>query len=175
MSSHIRIRPTALVIKDNRVLMIEYKESGNPFVHYNLPGGGAEPGESITETLEREMREEVCAEIEIGPLAFVYEYAPHKQSGDYTSPTPSLNLIFECSIKEGSIPRLPEQPDPNQVGVKWIPLNELRNIILYPNIKEPIIRYANLNENSRTATLFIEDHQLPSYSGTPPVPTTREG
>jgi 8-oxo-dGTP diphosphatase len=100
MASHIRIRPTALILNEDHVLLIEYSENPND-LHYNLPGGGAEPGETILETLSRELLEEANVEINIGPIAFVYEYSPHKQSRAYDSQTPVLNIIFDCSIKEG--------------------------------------------------------------------------
>lgn len=42
MLYNIRVRPTALIVKDNSILLIEYKDENG--THYNLPGGGAEPG-----------------------------------------------------------------------------------------------------------------------------------
>lgn len=78
--SHIRVRPTALIIKGNSILLVEYNDNG---IHYNLPGGGAELGETIIEGVIREVYEETTAEVEVGPLALVYELAPHKQSGEY--------------------------------------------------------------------------------------------
>jgi len=103
MSFHIRVRPTALIIKDERVLMIEYTDEEG--THYNLPGGGAEPGETVIEGVKRELLEETLAEVEVGPLAFVYECAPHKQSGEYPDVTHSINLIFECTLKKRRHPK----------------------------------------------------------------------
>ncbi len=157
MSFHIRIRPTALIIQDNAILLVEYKDENG--IHYNLPGGGAEPGETVTEGVRREVFEETMAEVIVGPLAFVYEFAPHQQSGDYDSETHTINLIFECHLKEASIPRLPDQPDPNQSAVKWISMNELDSVVLYPNIKKYIQRYTT----ERRTIELIEDHQLESY------------
>jgi 8-oxo-dGTP diphosphatase len=62
-------------------------------------------------------------------------YSPHKQSGDYDSSIPGLNIIFDCSLKEGALPQLPDHPDPTQVGVKWVELDKLEALVLYPNIK----------------------------------------
>jgi 8-oxo-dGTP diphosphatase len=157
MNFHIRIRPTSLIFNEGKVLLIEYKE--NDEIHYNLPGGGAEPGEMITDTLKRELIEEANVEINIGPIAFVFEYFPDKQSGDYSSKIHGLHIIFDCTIKKGSIPQLPDNPDPNQVGVRWIPIELLESVILYPNIKEHIIEYSRHRRNIE----LIEDHQLKSY------------
>jgi 8-oxo-dGTP pyrophosphatase MutT (NUDIX family) len=104
---HIRVRPTALVIQDDRVLCIEYKDEVG--VHYNLPGGGAEPGETLEDGVRREMLEETGAAVEVGPIAMVYEYAPHQQSGDYDTDTHILNIIFDCTLKENAVPKLPDK------------------------------------------------------------------
>ncbi|WP_181909725.1 NUDIX domain-containing protein [Paenibacillus taihuensis] len=159
MTYHIRVRPTALIIENDSVLLIEYSENGE--FHYNLPGGGAEPGETITDSLAREMMEEAAAEVNVGRVAFVYEFAPHKQSGTYDSATTphALIIVFDCTLKDGSQPRLPDQPDPMQVGVRWIRLDELESIMLFPNVKKQIIRYAS----KRDSVELVEDYQLEPY------------
>ncbi|TLS52206.1 NUDIX domain-containing protein [Paenibacillus antri] len=152
--SHIRVRPTALIIKDNSILLIEYEDNG---VHYNLPGGGAEPGETIIDAVKREAFEEACIDIDVGPLALIYEFAPHKQSGDYeVNGKHSLHLIFECTLKDGSIPQLPQVPDPHQSAVKWIPLEQLDSVLLIPNIKDQLKAYIDKRMNVE----LIEDFKL---------------
>jgi len=45
MQFHIRVRACALIIENDSVLLVEFlDESG---LHYNLPAGGVEPGESV--------------------------------------------------------------------------------------------------------------------------------
>ncbi|MFF2886978.1 NUDIX domain-containing protein [Paenibacillus sp. NPDC057967] len=158
MSYHIRVRPTALVIKDNCILLVEYKDDKG--IHYNLPGGGAEPGETIIEGVKREVYEETASEVEVGPLAFVYECASHKQSGDYPDAPHTLNLIFECTLKKGADPRLPDYPDSSQSDIKWVPLETLDSIILFPNIRKEIVEYISSRRNIE----IIEDFKLESYS-----------
>ncbi|WP_442599796.1 NUDIX domain-containing protein [Neobacillus sp. D3-1R] len=157
MSYHIRVRAGAVIIENNSILLVEFvDESG---LHYNLPAGGVDPNESVMEAVKREAWEEASIDVEVGSLAFVYEYAPHLNSNRYGN-THSLGLMFECKIKDGYTPRLPENPDKNQTDVKWIPLSELHNIILYPNIKEHIMDFV---ENKRTIDV-IEEHSLEVYS-----------
>jgi len=69
-------------------------------------------------------------------------------------------LIFECSIKEGSQPQLPENPDETQAVVRRVPLENLESVILYPNIRNHIIEYSR----DRRTIEFIEDYQLKSYT-----------
>ncbi|UAL49570.1 NUDIX domain-containing protein [Sutcliffiella horikoshii] len=156
MSFHIRVRAGALIIQDDSILLIEFHDENG--LHYNLPAGGTEPGETVKEAVRREAKEEASLDVEVGPLAFVYEYAPHLNNNKYGD-THSLGLMFECNIKEGCKPRMPADPDPNQTGVKWIPLTELDKVILYPNIKEHILAYA---ENKRSVEI-IEEQDLEEY------------
>lgn len=156
MSYHIRVRAGAVIIEGNSVLLVEFNDENG--LHYNLPAGGVEPNETTIEAVRREAKEEASIDVEVGPLAFVYEYAPYLNSNKYGE-THSLGLMFECKIKDGFIPRFPENPDPNQTGVKWIKLSELQNVILYPNIREHIIKYV---ENKRNIDI-IEEHLLEEY------------
>jgi|GEM_PF-3115662 len=61
MSYHIRVRPTAIVIQEERILLVEYSDENG--IHYNLPGGGAEPGETITDGVLRELYEETTTQL----------------------------------------------------------------------------------------------------------------
>jgi ADP-ribose pyrophosphatase len=152
--SHVRVRCTGLIIQNDCVLLVEYNEDG---IHYNLPGGGLEPGETIKEGVFREVFEETSAEVIVGPLAMVYEMAPHNQSGEYSDQEPhAVSMIFECTLRQHAVPRLPLHPDPHQSAVKWMPLQELDNIVLFPNIKDQIRAYAASMRNIE----LIEDHQL---------------
>lgn len=154
MAFHIRVRAGAVIIENNQILLTEYNHPVRGIV-YDLPAGGAEPNESLIEAVIREAKEEACVDVEVGPLAFVYEYAPHlnlKKFGD----THTLVMMFECKRKEGSIPKLPPTPDPHQIGVKWLPIEELQNIQLYANIGNHIQEYII---NRRNIDL-LEEHKL---------------
>ncbi|TKC18169.1 NUDIX domain-containing protein [Robertmurraya kyonggiensis] len=156
MNYHIRVRACALIIENNSILLVEFNDERG--IHYNLPAGGVEPNESILEAVRREAIEEASIDVEVGPLAIVYEYAPHLSSNRFGT-TQSLQLMFDCKIKDGSIPKMPANPDPNQIGVKWIELSELDEILLFPNIKDQIIDYAK----NRKSIEFIEEQTLETY------------
>ncbi|MBW8348492.1 NUDIX domain-containing protein [Bacillus sp. IITD106] len=156
MNYHIRVRAGALIIENESILLVEFHDEKG--IQYNLPAGGVERDESIIEAVRREAMEEASVEVEVGPLAFVYEYAPHLNSNLYGN-THSLGLMFECKIKEGSEPKMPNNPDENQTNVLWIPLSELKNIKLFPNMKEHIMNYV---QNKRNIEL-IEEQVLEKY------------
>ncbi|WP_066059992.1 NUDIX domain-containing protein [Robertmurraya korlensis] len=153
MNYHIRVRASAIIIEDESILLVEFNDERG--LHYNLPAGGVKPHESVVEAVQREALEEASIKVEVGPLAIVYEYSPQHNSNKYGE-THSLQLMFECKIKDGSFPKMPKHPDPNQTDVKWIKLSELRDIVLYPNIKEQIITYAKSRKNIE----LMEEHNL---------------
>ena len=152
----IRMRSSALIIEDDAVLLIEFKDENG--VHYNLPGGGVEAGESLIEAMEREAREEASVEVEVGEAVLIYEYAPHLNNEKYGS-IHSVTTIFECSIRDGKAVQMPAVPDKNQTAVKWVSLNDLHKVILYPNIRDQIINYSK----HKKMMGFLEEHELETY------------
>lgn len=153
MVSHIRVRACALIIENDSVLLVEFRDENG--LHYNLPGGGVQLGETVREAVSREVMEEASIEVDVLELAFVYEYNPHLSARKYGD-TASLQLIFECSRREGNLPKLAEAPDTNQTGVKWIRFNDLKNVILYPEIKDEITLY----KEKKKVLGLIEEHRI---------------
>ncbi|MGE1027498.1 NUDIX domain-containing protein [Bacillus sp. GMs2/2] len=135
MTYPIRVRTSALIIKNNNVLLVEFNDENG--LHYNLPGGGVEQGETLIEAVKREALKEASVQINVGQVAFLYEY----------------------ELKDGETPCISDNPDENQTGVKWIPLDELQNIVLYPNIRSEIQTYINNKRNIK----LIEEQQLEGY------------
>ncbi|MGM0882839.1 MAG: NUDIX domain-containing protein [Bacillota bacterium] len=141
--------------ENDAILLVEFKNDNDDSVHYNLPAGGLEPGETLIEATKREAKEEACVEVEVGPVTFVYEYQPKKNNYIYGD-THSVGVTFDCKLKIESYPKLPENPDPHQIGVKWIPISELRSIQLYPEINEDIIDYYN----GKKYRNYVEEHEI---------------
>ncbi|MDM5206134.1 NUDIX domain-containing protein [Cytobacillus kochii] len=144
MTYPVRVRACALIIENDSILLIEYEDERG--IHYNLPAGGVEPNESVIEAVKREAKEEASIDVKVGPLAFIYEYAPHLNANKYGD-IHSLQLIFECTLTDESIPKQPKYPDPHQTDVKWIKLSELNNILLFPHLEEHILTYHQQKRN----------------------------
>ena len=104
------------------------------------PAGGVESGESVIEALKREAREETSINIKVGRLAFVVDYEPTRNSF-WAGSQPTLSLVFDSRLCEDSPPRMPDEPDPNQTAVRWIPLSELETVELLPHIGDRIVKY----------------------------------
>jgi 8-oxo-dGTP diphosphatase len=80
---------------------------------------------------------------------------PHLNNNKYGK-THTLVMMFECVIQKGSFPKLPDNPDPNQTGVKWIPLAGLEKIELYANIQNQLMNYTLDKRNIN----LIEEHTI---------------
>ena len=137
MQHAIRVSATAAIVRDGALLLVEFDEPG-PGLHYNLPGGGHEAGESLRETARREVREETCAETDVGRLLLVAEYVPERSDGR-RGPEHKLILVFEGTLLPGSEPRLPDRPDEFQIGVRWVPLAALDHVRLLPEFGRELV------------------------------------
>src|SRR5579883_2111615 len=69
-----RIGVSALIFQEGRVLLAHRRDID----WWNLPGGGMELGETVEETLYREVREETGLDVAIEQLVGVYS-KPQKQ------------------------------------------------------------------------------------------------
>lgn len=119
----IRVNVAAAIVRDGKILAIEYKDETG--LHYNLPGGGVEDGETLVQALEREVLEEAGVKIEVGALLLEWEYVPAQHDNRYGTQQ-KVGLIYEATTLE--------EPDPNhryddhQTGVRWLPLEQVLTV-----------------------------------------------
>lgn len=139
----IRVNVNAAITRGDQLLVIEFKDENG--AHYNLPGGGVEPGESLEAALKRECFEEISTPVDVGNLLLLWEYVPEIHAHKYGS-TQKVGHVFKCELKGGVEPALPEKGDSFQIGVKWIPFTEIRELPesrrppLFPAIGPELIR-----------------------------------
>ncbi|WP_428666407.1 NUDIX domain-containing protein [Runella sp.] len=123
----MKVRPSALIIENNHVLLLRYNYSGNDV--FALPGGNPDPGETLPQVIERELSEELGIETEVGEMLMVGEVlsSPVKSvKGDV------LHCIFRAQIV-GGIPIInPAQT--TALEIVWQPIAALPHLNLYPNI-----------------------------------------
>lgn len=123
-------------------------------VFYILPGGGQRHGETLREGLLRECLEEIGTEVEVGELLYVREYIG--KNHDFRNAHRAFHQVenvFRCSLPNpGGIGPGTEQ-DKKQVGVEWIPLEELPERRFLPEVIKPFFKDGGFE----TATNYLGD------------------
>jgi 8-oxo-dGTP pyrophosphatase MutT (NUDIX family) len=139
-------------MKNKQILAIKKREDGASDAIYILPGGKQEFGETLEQAVCREVFEEVGVAVNVDDFLFLREYIGARHEHAETDKNLHIvNPIFLCSLKPGSdIPPSPPNPDPDQIGIEWIPIHELGNIRFYPRQLIPLlIEVANGHKPSR--------------------------
>ena len=130
-----RVRVAGILIEDGRILLIE--NTKNDKKYWLVPGGGVDWGESAAEALIREFKEETSLDIEVEKFLFISEtIAPDKQKH-------VINLYFKIKKAENSSNIMKLGEEEMLTDLRFIPEGEIKNIKLYPNIKEKLIKLLN--------------------------------
>ncbi len=127
----------AIIIRDGKLLVqVNQEDGGEPWMI--LPGGGQHHGETIIEAVQRECMEEIAVEVHVKGLRFMREYiGAHHEFADTDSHRHQFEFIFACTIADDAEPREGEVPDDGQIGIEWIPLEELDRHSFYPKALVP--------------------------------------
>lgn len=124
----MRVRPSALIIERNCVLTMKYRY-GEADV-YTLPGGNPDPGESLSEVIVRELREELGVETEVDQLVLCGEVIGEDGRKD------ALHTVFLVHLVAGLPVLNPEHT--SALEVAWLSMSDLASKHLYPNIGQEI-------------------------------------
>ncbi|MBA4851003.1 NUDIX domain-containing protein [Emticicia sp. BO119] len=131
----MKIRPAVVIIENEKILTMHYRYGGQDV--YNLPGGNLEFGESLTLALTRELEEELGITVGIGELTMVGEvHFPDLQKQ-------TIHFVFEGNILAGK-PKLNPQHT-SALAVRWLNIDELSTVNLYPNITNSLKAYLSGN------------------------------
>ena len=112
------IEVVAAVIKDNDKFLITQRAKGDFKGLWEFPGGKIEPGETHEQTIVREIKEELDADIEVAKYLLTTEY-------DY----PNFHLTMHCYLcylKEKKITLLEHS------GANWLKAEELSEYTFLP-------------------------------------------
>lgn len=133
-----RVRVAGILIEDNKILLIEHIKNDKKY--WLVPGGGVDWGESTAEAITREYKEETNLDIEVVKFLFLSEtIAPDKEKH-------VINLYFEIKRAENSTAEMILGDEKNLNDLKFLTKEEVKDIKIYPNIKEQIINLLNGEE-----------------------------
>ena len=113
-----RDRSQSMVIRGNRILLVEHQLFGRDF--FNLPGGGIEENETPEQAALRELEEECQVKgTLVRPLTV--DYKPDLESRVFTF---LVEIPEDAVAKAGIDPELPAD-EQSIIGVKWMRLDEI--------------------------------------------------
>ena len=124
MEATKKIEVVAAIICDGNKMFATQRGYGEWKDWWEFPGGKMEIGESPQEALQREIREELATEIEVGKLVTAVEY-------DY----PKFHLTmhcFVCRIKTGKLTLTEHE------AAKWLTMETIDTVKWLPADKEVV-------------------------------------
>ena len=131
-----RVVPAAsAIVLDNARRILLHKRTDNDL--WSIPGGGMEPGESIAETVVREIREETGIEATVEKLLGVYSNPHHVIAYDDGEVRQQFSVCFLCHATGGQLTTSDESAE-----VRFFALDEIRDLDIHPSIHLRIDDYA---------------------------------
>ncbi|HMN30293.1 MAG TPA: NUDIX domain-containing protein [Caldilineaceae bacterium] len=127
----MRIAVDGVVIAEGQLLLILYHDQQRG-LHYGLPGGGVEPNETIRAAVRRELYEETGVQVDIGALLLVTEHRPADDPAQ-GGVGHELRLLFRCALRSDAESGEPTVPDPDQIGICWLPLDQVATTAFAPH------------------------------------------
>lgn len=116
----------AIVCNDEgRVLMIHKTDNDR----WALPGGGHEPGESISDTVVREVKEETGYDVEVETLTGTYTDPGHVMSYDDGEVRQQFSLAFRARLLGGERKTSSESDE-----VQWLSPIDIAPLNLHPSM-----------------------------------------
>ena len=97
MYKGLRLGVRAVIVRENKLLLVNAYKSGKGPELWCAPGGGVEAHNSLPENLKREVHEETGLEVAVGPVALVNEFH------DPGLPFHQIDIFFRAEIVSGEI------------------------------------------------------------------------
>jgi 8-oxo-dGTP diphosphatase len=140
-----RISTGAIIIHDNKVLLVRYNDRlGKTYLV--APGGGVNNEEGLSQAVVREVKEETGIEAVPNKILCVEDLYSRKYR--------MVKIWFLCQMVGGQLEKTQGAIDETIIEVKWYAKEELKNEVVYPQI----ITESNwdLFFNGRWETRYLE-------------------
>lgn len=124
--------PSVVAIDQNDLgeLLLIHKTDNDKWA---LPGGGHDPGESITATVVREVKEETGYDVEVETITGTYTNPRHVMAYDDGEVRQQFSLAFRARLIGGER-RTSSESD----QVEWVPVADLDGLTMHPSMRQRI-------------------------------------
>lgn len=117
----------AIVTDDEDRVLLIHKTDNNLWA---LPGGGHEIGESIADTVIREVKEETGYDVEVERVTGLYTNPGHVMEYDDGEVRQQFSIAFRAKFLGGTARTSSESR-----AVRWVHRNELEGLNLHPSMR----------------------------------------
>lgn len=125
--------------ESERVLMIKRSDNGR----WALPGGGHDVGESISETVTREVWEETGIEVTVEGVSGIYTDPGHVLAYDDGEVRQQFSICFRANYVRGEI-----RTSNETTQVRWVAPTDLADFDVHPTMR---LRIEHALDEARTA------------------------
>lgn len=144
------IRVAAVIPRDGSLLLVRHGKPGRE-PYWVLPGGRLEPGESIPECAVREIAEETGLRAHFDGILYVSEFS---REGRHTVDV-TVRVTASGEAELGTDPEVAPGTEPTLKELRWIGVEELREIELLPDwVRERLI--SDAVSDWRTTDVYLE-------------------
>lgn len=120
----------AIVLDERRrVLLILKTDNGK----WALPGGGHEIGESITDTVVREVKEETGYEVRVETITGTYTNPRHVMAYDDGEVRQQFSIAFRATLVGGEAATSSESDE-----VVWVAPEDIPSLDMHPSMRQRI-------------------------------------
>lgn len=121
-----RIAAGALVIRDNKMLLVNHRKEG-AYDFWVAPGGGVIGTETLEEAATREVKEEAGLIVEVDRLLYIEEFWQPEQR--------EIKLWYLCTYLAGDIDVSAEEAAREYiVDAKFMSKEEMQGLIVFPEV-----------------------------------------
>lgn len=127
----VRVAPKAVIVEHGRLLAVHMH--GSKGEYFMFPGGGNKIGETLEDTMRRECREEIGCDVQLGRILWIRDYL--EKNHEFANIRPGfhqLEIMFACRLL--GEPDMAATGDTRQLGLAWIPLNEIEDWPFWPKV-----------------------------------------
>ncbi len=138
------IPAVSAVVPDSQGAILLIRRTDNSY--WSIPGGGVEPGESVSQAAAREVREETGMQCEVTGLVGIYSDPGHVAAYDDGEVRQEFSICFTARLLGGAARTSSESS-----SVQFVPVVEIRDYDIHPSIRKRIDHYL--------------DHRMTPYIG----------
>jgi ADP-ribose pyrophosphatase YjhB (NUDIX family) len=124
----------SVVVPDDQGHILLIRRTDNKY--WSIPGGGMEPGESVREAAEREVKEETGMDCEITGLVGIYSNPRHVAAYDDGEVRQEFSICLAGRLLGGSVRTSNESSE-----VRFVPASDVPAYEIHPSIQMRISHY----------------------------------